>query len=87
MELSQLTYAHFIALRLLKDSRKSAELQKRVAKALRGHAVRLATHAIGARVIQAALDTLPTSATALIKVCARRKMTESQRSTCETIGK
>lgn len=67
MELSQLTYAHFIVLRIFKEI-KGADEQKRVAKAFRGQAVRLATHAISARVIQSALDSLPVASAALIKV-------------------
>lgn len=70
VELSQLTYAHFIVLRLLKES-KGPEEQRRVAKAFRGHAVKLATHAIGARVVQTALEALPAAAAALIKVRGR----------------
>lgn len=66
-ELSMLTYAHFIVLRLFKEI-KGPEEQKRVAKTFRGQAVRLATHAIGARVVQTALDSLPTASAALIKV-------------------
>lgn len=66
-ELSQDTYAHFIVLRLFKEI-KGAEEQKRVAKTFRGQTVRLATHAIGARVVQTALDSLPVASAALIKV-------------------
>ncbi|CAN0433516.1 unnamed protein product, partial [Laminaria digitata] len=65
-ELSQLTYAHFIVLRLFKEV-KGPEEQKRVAKTFRGQTVRLATHAIGARVVQTALDSLPVASAALIK--------------------
>ncbi|CAM9405372.1 unnamed protein product [Scytosiphon promiscuus] len=65
-ELSQLTYAHFIVLRLFKEI-KGPEEQKRVAKTFRGQTVRLATHAIGARVVQTALDSLPVASAALIK--------------------
>lgn len=82
VELSQLTYAHFIVLRLFKET-KGKDEQKRVAKAFRGHTVKLATHAIGARVIQSALDSLPSTSAALIKVrhffvitCARRAIGE-----------
>ena len=39
-----------------------------MAKTFRGQTVRLATHAIGARVVQTALDTLPVASAALIKV-------------------
>lgn len=67
VELSQDTYSHFIVIRLFKEI-KGAEEQKRVAKTLRGQAVRLATHAIGARVVQTALDSLPVASAALIKV-------------------
>ncbi|CAM9660120.1 unnamed protein product, partial [Sphacelaria rigidula] len=67
VELSQLTYAHFIVLRLFKES-KGKDEQKRVAKAFKGQTVKLATHAIGARVIQSALDSLPSTSAALIKV-------------------
>lgn len=66
-ELSQLTYAHFIVLRLFKEI-KGPEEQKRVAKTFRGQTVRLATHAIGARVVQTALDSLPVASATLIKV-------------------
>ncbi|CBJ28598.1 conserved unknown protein [Ectocarpus siliculosus] len=65
-QLSQLTYAHFIVLRLFKEI-KGAEEQKRVAKTFRGQTVKLATHAIGARVVQTALDSLPVASAALIK--------------------
>lgn len=71
MEMSQLTYAHFIVLRLFKEI-KGAEEQKRVAKTFRGQTVRLATHAIGARVVETALNSLPTASAALIKVCVWR---------------
>lgn len=67
MELSQLTYAHFIVLRLLKEI-KGPDEKKRVAKTFRGQTVRLATHAIGARVVQTALDSLPMASAAAIKV-------------------
>lgn len=39
-----------------------------MAKTFRGQTVRLATHAIGARVVQTALDSLPVASAALIKV-------------------
>ncbi|CAM9979824.1 unnamed protein product, partial [Choristocarpus tenellus] len=66
VELSQLTYAHFIILRMLK-SLKGENEQRRLLRGLRSEIVRLATHAVGARVVQAALDTLPSATTALIK--------------------
>ncbi|CAN0150109.1 unnamed protein product, partial [Discosporangium mesarthrocarpum] len=65
-ELSQLTYAHFIVLKLLKLLRTPAE-QRRLVKALRSEVVRLASHSIGARVVQTALDTLPAPMAASIK--------------------
>lgn len=67
VELSQLMYSHHIVLRLFKDV-KAPEDQKRLAKTFRGNGVRLATHAIGAEVVQMALISLPTASASLIKV-------------------
>jgi pumilio homology domain family member 6 len=66
VELSQLQYAHFIVLKLLQHARAPAERRK-VLKDLRGSVAKLATHSIGARVVQQALDTLPSASAALIK--------------------
>lgn len=72
VELSQVLYAHFIVMRLFKES-KGAEERNRVVKAFRGQVVKLATHSIGARVVQTALESLPVAAAVLIKVCGRRR--------------
>lgn len=64
-------------LRLFKEI-KGPEEQKRVAKTFRGQTVRLATHAIGARVVQTALDSLPVASAALIKVGAVKNRAEGK---------
>ena len=74
VELSQLMYSHHIVQRLFRDA-KGPEEQKRLAKVFRGHGVRLATHAIGAEVVQTALISLPTASAGLIKVRARAPQT------------
>ncbi|KAG5187252.1 armadillo-type protein [Tribonema minus] len=66
VELSQLQYAHFIVLKLLQRAR-GAEEQRRVTKDLRGHVAKLATHSIGARVIQQAMDMLPSARAAQLR--------------------
>ncbi|CAM9406164.1 unnamed protein product [Chrysoparadoxa australica] len=66
VELSQLQYSHFIVLKLLTYA-KGTDNKRLLVKEFKGNVMRLATHAIGSRVIQQALDTLPSSLTAVLK--------------------
>ncbi|CAM9394427.1 unnamed protein product, partial [Phaeothamnion confervicola] len=66
VELSQLQYAHFIVVKLLTYVKQPAD-RRRVLKDLRGHVVKLAAHSIGARIIETALQLLPSSAAAGVR--------------------
>ena len=58
VELCRSPYAHYVAVRLLEAAASSKDLGRRLATALKGNMVSLATHGVGARVVELALANL-----------------------------
>ena len=64
-ELSKLQYSHYVVLKLLKHCTLTERQQGELAAHLRGHIVTLGTHAVGAKVVEAAFKALGARSRAL----------------------